>query len=271
MIARLAALLLLAAPVQAQVIAYEGASPRAAPVVAAAARGWGGDAPVLAVFPSLQAQLSALAAGTWDVGIASASLTLAGAARHGLVVIAIAGDDDEREGLGARPSEATAIRAWPAGIGGVALAMPVSIGDFVAAGCLRRLGLSDTVALVAGTTEQLRARFRAGEGRLIQLSLLPGEVEPVCTARDLAVHLPVAVVARGEWLEANPALAARILARLIATGLPGGAAQRRLLAPDGPAIGWYAALRGHYLRTQVFGPIPDPVRFVRDDIVRQLP
>lgn len=263
----IALMVALASPAAAQVIAYEAGSHRAAPIEAARARGWGGATPTLAGFPSLQAQLSALAAGAWDIGIASASLTLAGAARHGLVVIAIVGDDDDREGFGARPREAAAIRAWPAGVGGAVFAAPVSIGEFVAVGCLRRMGLHDAVALIGGPPDRLRARFRAGEGRLIQLSLLSGEVEPVCTARDLGLHLPVAIAARREWLDANLAIATRVVAALGA----GGAEQRRLLARDGPATAWYGAMRAHYIRSLVFGPIPDPVLFVRDDVARLLP
>lgn len=273
MIARLALLLAIAAaPAQAQVIAYEAGSHRAAPALAAEARGWGGARPVMAAFPSLQAQLSALAARSWDIGIASASLTLSGAARHELMVIAISGDDSEREGLGARPGEAAAMRAWPAGIGpGIVFSAPVSIGDYVTATCLRRLGLADMMTVIGGTTERLRERFRAREGRMIQLSLLPGEVEPVCTAREMNLNLPVAVVARRAWLEENAALAARIVAALISAGIPNVAEQRRLLARGGPVRGWYGALREHYQRTQVFGPIPDPILFVTDDVVSRLP
>lgn len=200
------------------VVSYQPASYNAMPLLAAtAARVWErlGLAVTLASFPSANAQLGAAGLETWDVGIIGPVAGIAGAARHGLMVIALTDDEAPGHVLLIRPT------ADPSQLRGMRLAaMGNSPAWLTLAGCLARSGVRIADARVSSSAPATAiADFRAQriDGLVLgfpaaQNLVERNEAQAICSGRDTGLVMPGVIVARAQLARNDAALLARFVA-----------------------------------------------------------
>lgn len=194
------------------------------PLHLATEQGWWramGIEPNFSSFPAGPPQIAAAAAGTWDVGITGSAPGVLGAARFNIRTIAISNDESATNTLMVRAAEAAAIRANPASLKGQRVLITVNTTvDYVLQNCLQRWGLGRADVQVVNLNQaQILSAFSTGEGRVAGLwapNIYTAEERmsavPLCSGSDAGAIVPSNVIARDEFLRANPDMVARYLA-----------------------------------------------------------
>jgi NitT/TauT family transport system substrate-binding protein len=219
----------LAAPATAQQptrlnISIQPALYQMMPLPIATEQGWWrqvGIEPNFSSFPAGPPQIAAAAAGTWDVGITGSAPALLGAARFNIRTIAISNDESATNVLMARRDQVEAIRANPASLRGQRVLITVNTTvDYVLQNCLQRWNIQRSELQVVNLSQaQILSAFSTGEGRLAGLwapNIYTAEERlgavPLCSGKDTNAVVPGNIVARDEFLRANPDMVARFLA-----------------------------------------------------------
>ncbi len=229
-------------------------------------KGWwkeAGLAPTFTMFASGAPQIAAGAAGDWDFGGLGGPPAVLGAVRYGLQTIGLAAEESGANAVIARKDQIAAIRANPQSLKGQQFLVSTnSTGEFAAWGCMRKLGVARTdMQWVNLSPPQIVSAFANGTGALAatwtpNIYTLNQQIgsEVLCSAKDAGTFLFSAVVARPEFLKANPDVAARFLATYLR------------------AVAWERAnpeetlkiLTNFYART---GTVIDP-KYVRQELTR---
>ena len=181
-----------------------------------------GLAPTFKMFASGAPQIAAGAAKDWDVGALGAPPAVLGAARFGLVTIAMADEEGAGNAVLARKDDIAKIRKDPVGTlkGQSFLVSTNSTGEFASWACLQTMGLKRSdMQFVNLSPPQLVSAFANGTGilagtwtpNIFTLHKQAG-AEVVCNGRDAGLIITSNLVTRADFAKENPDAVARFLA-----------------------------------------------------------
>lgn len=205
-------------------VSYQPSNWWALPYYLASKKGWWGDVGLTVSYSTFAAgmpQIASSAAGSWDVGATGSVPAVLGAARYHILTIGISNDESATNVLAATPKGAAAYRRNPASLKGHRILVTSnSTGEYAAAACLRKAGLSEDdvtmvnlgqagiVSALSNGTAQYGALWAPNSYTL--QSKAHGQI--ICTGAQGGAMIPGALIVRQEFADKHPELVARYLA-----------------------------------------------------------
>jgi NitT/TauT family transport system substrate-binding protein len=166
-------------------------------------------------------QIASGAAGSWDVGATGSVPAVLGAARYHILTIGISNDESATNVLMATREAAAAYARNPASLKGQRILVTGnSTGEYAAAACLKKAGLSeDDVTMVnlgqAGIISAMSSGT-ASYGALWAPNSYTLEdkvgAKVICSGADAGAEVPGALIVREQFAKEHPELVARYLA-----------------------------------------------------------
>lgn len=213
----------LAAPVHINV-SYQPTNYWALPYYLADKNHWWADVGLevsYSIFPAGMPQIASSAAGSWDVGATGSVPAVLGAARYHIQTIGISNDESATNVLMATRDAAAAWHKNPASLKGQRILVTGnSTGEYAAAACLKKAGLSESdVTMVnlgqAGIISAMSSGT-ANYGALWAPNSYTLEAkagaEIICSGHDAGAEIPGALIVREAFARQHPELVARYLA-----------------------------------------------------------
>lgn len=194
----------------------------AVPLYVATERGFWkevGLEPEISVFVSGPPQIAAIS--SWDVGITGGPPAALGAAKFGLLAIAIATDESAMNAMVARSSAADAILKDPGSLKGKQLLVTTNTtAEYAALACLKKFGLSKSdMEVVNLAPAPLISAFSSGSGEL-GVTWTPfvysledkGGMTEICNGKIAGSTIISNLVVRPDFAKDKPDLVAKALA-----------------------------------------------------------
>lgn len=219
----LAASSCLAAPVHINV-SYQPTNWWALPYYLASQKHWWADVGLdvsYSIFPAGMPQIASGAAGSWDVGATGSVPAVVGAVRYHIQTIGISNDESATNVLMATRDAAAAYRKNPASLKGQRILVTGnSTGEYAAAACLKKAGLSENdVTMVNLGQAGIISAMSSGTAKYGALwapnsYTLEDKIgaEVICSGHDAGATVPGALIVREEFAKQHPDLVARYLA-----------------------------------------------------------
>lgn len=205
-------------------VSYQPTNWWALPYILAQKKNWWADVGLqvsYTTFPAGVPQIAAAAAGSWDVGGTGSVPAVVGAARYQILTIGVTNDESATNVLIATKEAAASFHKDPKVLKGQKILVTAnSTGEYAAAACLKKYGLSENdVTMVnlsqAGIMTALSSGT-AGFGALWAPNSYTLEdkigAQIVCTGKDANAIIPGALVVRADFAREHPDLVAKYLA-----------------------------------------------------------
>lgn len=205
-------------------ISYQPSLYWALPFYIATEKGWWKEVgldPTFITFPAGAPQVAAAQAGSWDVGGTGAVPAVLGAARFGLVTVAVTNDESKTNAIMADGGKVDALKADPSKLKGQRLLLTTnSTADYAARACLEKWGLkSSDMQFVNLGQAQVISAMMADKNSVVgvwaphtyTLEEKAG-AKVLCSGADAGAMVPGTLVVRPEFAKKNPEEVAKILA-----------------------------------------------------------
>lgn len=205
-------------------ISYQPALYWALPFYIATEKNWWAEVgltPSFTTFPAGAPQVAAAQAKSWDIGGTGSVPAVLGAARFGLLTIAISNDESQANALLVRGDKYEAMKANPASIKGQKILLTTnSTGDYAVQSCLTKFGLRKSdVQLVNLGQAQIISALASNNGDLAGVwapntYTLEERVgaKTLCSGKDAGAIVPGALVVRADFAKERPQDVAKVLA-----------------------------------------------------------
>jgi ABC-type nitrate/sulfonate/bicarbonate transport system substrate-binding protein len=205
-------------------VSYQPALYWALPFYVATQKNWWAELglkPVFFTYPAGVPQITAAAAGVWDVGGTGSVPAVLGHVRHGIKTIGVTNDESMGNALMVRKDLADQFTKTPSAMRGRTIVLTAnSTADYAVQGCLKRYGLlrSDVTikgmpqaeaikALSASTADM--AGLWAPNLYVVQETV---GARMLCNGKDTRNTVAGALVVRGDYAQQNPENVAKFLA-----------------------------------------------------------
>lgn len=205
-------------------VSYQPANWWALPYYLASKHNWWanvGLAISYSTFPAGMPQIASSAAGSWDVGGTGSVPALVGAVRYDILTIGITNDESATNVLMATKQAAAQFKKNPQFLKGKRILVTAnSTGEYAAAACLKKYGLSEKdVTMVNLGQAGIISAMTSGTAEFGALwapnsYTLEDKIgaKVICSGKDAGAIVPGALVARAAFAKQQPNLVAKYLA-----------------------------------------------------------